>query len=123
MSRIKLARISLLAADVVAHLAAFGQVRRNDGSIRDRVGMLGGAVAYKVLAVGVAAGHPVAEQQATMVPLSGIVAVLATWKKSDVPALTRVAIIGIDVGLVATGIAAQREAAARAAQAEVPAAV
>ncbi len=121
MSRIKLARVSLLAADVIAHLAGFAQVRRNDGSIRDRVGMLGGAAAYKVLAIGVAADHPAAEQQATMVPLSGMVALLVTWKKSDVPALTRIAIIGIDLGLVATGIAAQREAAGQAARAEVPA--
>lgn len=112
MSKIKLARISLLAADVVAHLAGFTQARRNDAPIRDQVGMLGGAVAYKVLAVGVAAGHAVAEKQAVTVPLGGIVALVATWTKSEVPALTRVAIIGIDLGLVATGIAAGREASA-----------
>jgi hypothetical protein len=122
MSKLKLARISLLAADVVAHLAGFAQARRDEAPLRDQFGMLGGAAAYKVLAVGVAAGHPVAEKQAVTVPLGGIVALLATWTKSGVPALTRVAIIGIDLGLVATGIAASREAAATAAvSAPVPA--
>lgn len=123
MSKIKLARISLLAADVVAHLAGFAQARRNDAPIRDRVGMLGGAVTYKVIAVGVAAGHPVAERQAVMVPLGGIVALLATWKQSEVPVLTRVAIIGIDLGLVATGVAARREASSAAPNAAVTAGV
>lgn len=118
MSKIKLARIGLLGADVVAHLAGFAQARRDEAPLRDQVGMLGGAAAYKVLAVGVAAGHPVAEKQAVTVPLGGIVALLATWPKSGVPALTRVVIIGIDLGLVATGILAARESSA-----EVPAPV
>lgn len=109
MSRLRTARTALLAADVAAHLVGYAQARRAGASGRDRFAMLGGAAMYALLAAGVAVGHPVAEREAARAPVGGIVALLMTWTQSGIPAATREAIIGIDIALVATGIAARRE--------------
>lgn len=109
MSRLRTLRTALLVADVVAHVVAFGQARRDDAPPRDTFGMLSGAAMYSVLAVGVATGNSVAEREATRAPLGGVAALLGTWRRSRVPAATRYAIIGIDVALVVSGMMARRE--------------
>lgn len=110
MNRLRTVRTALLIADVAAHVVAFRQAAEADASPRDRFGMLGGAAMYALLAAGVAAGNPIAEREAARVPVGGIAALVVTWKQSTIPAATRQAIIGIDVLLVATGIAARRAA-------------
>jgi len=112
MPRLRFVRTALLAADVAAHLVAYRQGQRAGASARDTFGMLGGAGMYAVLAVGVTAGNSVAEREAARAPVGGILALVATWKQSRIPAVTRQAIIGIDVALVAAGIVARREVTA-----------
>jgi hypothetical protein len=109
MSRIRLVTTALLAANVAAHVVAYRQAQRAGASARDTFGMLGGAGMYAALAVGVTAGNSAAVREAARAPVGGIVALLATWKQSGIPAATRQAIIGIDLALVATGFAARRE--------------
>jgi hypothetical protein len=108
MARLRIVRTALLVADVAAHLAAFRQARAAGAPMRDQVGMLLGAAMYKVLAIGVLTGKEQADRQALVAPIGGVAALLATWKQSGVPATTRATIIGIDVALVATGVAARR---------------
>ncbi len=114
MSRLRTVRTALLVADVAAHLVAFRQAQQADAPARDRVGMLGGAAMYALLAAGVAGGNSIAEREAARAPVGGIAALVVTWKQSAIPAATRQAIIGIDVALIATGIAARRASAALA---------
>ena len=115
MSRLRTLTIALLVADVAAHVVAFRQAQRADAPSRDTFGMLGGAAMYALLAAGVAARHPVAEREAARAPVGGILALVGTWKQSAIPAATRQAIIGVDVLLVVTGIAARRAAEVEAA--------
>ncbi len=119
MSRIRMVTTALLAANVVAHVVAYRQAEGAGASARDTFAMLGGVGMYAALAVGVTAGNSVAVREAGRAPVGGIVALLATWRQSGIPAATRQAIIGIDLALVATGIATRRERHTRAERAHV----
>ncbi|MDY7102337.1 MAG: hypothetical protein S0880_14220 [Actinomycetota bacterium] len=100
---------ALLLADSGLHVAGAAGATGEDAA-RDRAAMVGGAAAYLALAVACAKGSGRAELLATAVPAMGIAGLLATWGQSTVPSTIRAAIVAVDVGLVARGLAARRSA-------------